>query len=206
MSGPLPAGALSSPATARNREPILAVLREVLPPAPRVLEVASGAGEHAAFLAAELPEATWLPTDPDAQALASVAAWRAAAGLPKLAEPRRLDVTNAADWPAGPFDAVVCINMVHISPWTATEGLMAGAARILPPGGVLYLYGPYLEDAVETAPSNLAFDADLKRRNPAWGIRRLEDVTALAAAHGLALDRRVPMPANNLSVVFAMRG
>jgi SAM-dependent methyltransferase len=203
MTSSPPAGALSSPAAARNREPILAVLREVLPPGPRVLEVASGAGEHAAFVAARLPEATWLPTDADARALASIAAWRAAAGLPNLAAPRRLDVTDAADWPAGPFDAVVCINMIHISPWRAAEGLMAGAARTLRPGGVLYLYGPYLEDAVETVASNLAFDADLKRRNPDWGLRRLEEVTGLAAQHGLTFLRRVAMPANNLSVVFA---
>jgi SAM-dependent methyltransferase len=203
MSSPLPAGARSSPSTARNREPILAALREILPPDARVLEVASGAGEHAVFAAGHLPDVTWLPTDPDSEALASIAAWRAASNLANLAPPRRLDVTDPAAWPAGPFDAVVCINMIHIAPWTAAQALLAGAARVLRPGGMLYLYGPYLEDGVETAPSNLGFDADLKRRNPAWGLRRLEEVTALAARDGLAFARRIAMPANNLSLAFA---
>ncbi|HEY3694526.1 DUF938 domain-containing protein [Phenylobacterium sp.] len=203
MSRLLRAGARSSPSTARNREPILAVLRETLPPDARVLEVASGAGEHAVFVAEHLLDAAWLPTDPDPEALASIAAWREASDLPNLAPPRRLDVTDQAAWPAGPFDAVVCINMIHIAPWTAAEALVAGAARVLQPGGVLFLYGPYLEDGVETAPSNVAFDADLRRRNPGWGLRPLEDVTALAARHDLVFVRRVAMPANNLSVIFA---
>jgi hypothetical protein len=155
------------------------------------------------FAAAQLPGAIWLPTDADPQALASIAAWRDASDLPNLQAPRRLDVTDAGAWPAGPFDAVVCINMIHIAPWAAADALVAGAARVLRSGGALYLYGPYLEDGVETAPSNLAFHADLKRRNPAWGLRRLEAVTALAAGHGLTFVRRVAMPANNLSVVFA---
>jgi SAM-dependent methyltransferase len=203
MSHPLPPAARSSPSTVRNREPILAALREILPPDARVLEVASGAGEHAVFAAEHLPDATWLPTDPDAEALASIAAWRAASDLANLAPPGQLDVTDEAAWPAGPFDAVVCINMIHIAPWTAAQALLAGAARVLRPGGVLYLYGPYLEDGVETAPSNLGFDADLKRRNPAWGLRRLEAVKALAARDGLTFARRIAMPANNLSLVFA---
>lgn len=202
----LPPAARTSPATARNRDPILAVLREVLPTGARVLEVAAGAGEHAAWMAAALPGVAWTPTDPDAAALASIAAWRDAAGLPNLAEPLRLDAADPATWPAGPFDAVVCINMVHIAPWAAAQGLVAGAARVLEPGGLLYLYGPYLEDGVETTTSNLAFDADLKRRDPAWGLRRREDLEALAAAAGLALRRRVPMPANNLSLVFERQG
>jgi SAM-dependent methyltransferase len=197
-----PPGALSSPASARNREPILAVLEESLPPAPHVLEIAAGAGEHAVWAAERFPAANWTPTDPDPRALTSIAAWREAAGLPNLEPPRRLDVLDEASWPHERFDAVVAINMVHISPWAAAEALTAGAARVLRPGGVLILYGPYLEDATPTAPSNLAFDADLKRRNPAWGLRRLEDMRALAAQHRIELERKVPMPANNLSLVF----
>lgn len=194
--------ARASPSTARNRDPILDVLRQVLPPAARVLELASGAGEHAVWMAAALPAVTWTPSDRDAEALASIAAWRDAAGLANVAAPLRLDAADPATWPAGPFDAVVCINMIHIAPWAAAEGLIALAARVLPPAGVLYLYGPYLEAEVATAPSNLAFDADLKRRDPSWGLRRREDVEALAARAGLVLRRRLAMPANNLSLVF----
>ena len=205
MDVPPSPAALTSPATARNRDPILAVLREALPPAANVLEVASGAGEHAVWMARGLAGVTWRPSDPDPRARASIAAWRDAEALPNLEPPLALDAGDPATWPAGPFDAVVCINMVHISPWTATGGLMAGAGRVLRPGGVLFLYGPYVEDDVETAPSNLAFDADLRRRNPAWGLRRLEDVEALAQGCGLVLVRRVSMPANNLSLVFERR-
>jgi SAM-dependent methyltransferase len=202
MDRPPPPGALHSPASIRNREPILAVLAEVLPPAARVLEIASGAGQHAVWAAERFPEAVWLPTDRDAAAVASIAAWRDSARLPNLEPPRRLDVREDATWPDPPFDAVVAINMVHISAWAATEALMAGAARVLRQGGVLYLYGPYLEADVTTAPSNLMFDEDLKRRNPAWGLRRREDVEALAAGCGLHLRTRVEMPANNLSLAF----
>jgi SAM-dependent methyltransferase len=202
MDRPPPPGALHSPASIRNREPILAVLAEVLPPAARVLEIASGAGQHAVWAAERFPQAVWLPTDRDAASLASIAAWREAAGLPNLEPARRLDVRDEASWPNPPFDAVVSINMVHISPWSATEALVAGAARVLRPGGVLYLYGPYIEADVVTAPSNLLFDEDLKRRNPAWGLRRREDVEALAESRGLHLFRRVAMPANNLSLAF----
>jgi len=193
---------LSSPASARNREPILQVLRRCLPDQGLVLEVASGAGEHAMWFAEALPRLEWQPTDPDPRALASVAAWRDEAGLPNLRAPLRLDAAAPAAWPVDRADAVVAINMVHISPWAATEGLLAGAARVLPRGGVLYLYGPYREAGAPTAPSNLAFDADLRRRNPDWGLRLAEDVTALAAAHGLVLAERVEMPANNLSLIF----
>ncbi|CAN7551659.1 DUF938 domain-containing protein [Phenylobacterium sp. LjRoot225] len=202
MPDPHPPGALSSPSTARNREPILRVLQSCLPPRGLVLEVAAGAGEHALYNAAAFPDLEWRPTDADDQALASIAAWRDHAGTPNLLAPLRLDASDPDGWPIDRADAVVNINMIHISPWSATEGLMTGAGRLLPPGGVLFLYGPYLEVDVETAPSNLAFDESLRRRNPAWGIRRLEDVTALAAAHGLALAERVAMPANNLSLVF----
>jgi SAM-dependent methyltransferase len=197
-----PDGARTSPSTARNRQPILDVLRPRLPADARVLEVASGAGEHALFLAAALPGMRWQPTDRDAEALASIAAWRAASGSANLAEPARLDAADLSTWPAGPFEAVVCINMVHISPWAATVGLMTGAGRVLTPGGRLFLYGPYVEAGVETAPSNLAFDENLKSRDPAWGLRDLAEVKALAAGQGLAFAERIAMPANNLIVVF----
>ncbi|HEX2560690.1 DUF938 domain-containing protein [Phenylobacterium sp.] len=202
----IPPGALSSAATARNRDPILAVLRARLPERARVLEVASGAGEHAVWMARGMPGVVWRPTDPSQQALASIAVWRATAGLPNLLPPLQLDAADPSTWPAEGFDAVVCINMIHISPWAAAEGLMALAAQALPGGGLLYLYGPYLEAQVPTAPSNLAFNEDLTRRNPEWGLRRLEEVAALAAKSGLKLSGRIEMPANNLSLWFEKAG
>jgi SAM-dependent methyltransferase len=192
---------LYRPHVARNREPILAVLRRVLPRKGLVLEVASGSGEHAAYFAKEMPALTWQPTDPDAAALASIAAHRAADGVPNLLPPLRLDVT-AEVWPVARADAVLCINMIHISPWQATEGLLAGAARTLPAGGVLYLYGPYKIDGRHTAPSNHDFDVSLRAQNSQWGIRDLADVTELAKSHNLALADTVPMPANNFSIIF----
>ena len=198
MSIDLPA----SPASARNREPLLDVLRRWLPPSGTVLEVASGLGEHAAWFAQALPDVTWRPTDRSAEALDILIARREAASLPNLAPPLVLDAAAPDAWPIDRADAVVCINMVHISPWEATEGLMAGAARILPAGAPLCLYGPYLEAGVETAPSNLAFDADLRRRDPAWGLRDLAAVKALATSHGLTFAERVAMPANNLCLRF----
>lgn len=194
--------ARSAPAVARNREPILDVLRQWLPRPGLVLELASGTGEHAVWFSRALSEVTWQPTDMDAEALASIAAWRERADLPNLAAPLRLDATAPQTWPVRRADAVVAINMIHISPWAATEGLIAGAAQILPAGGVLYLYGPYREHGAHTAPSNAAFDADLQARNPDWGVRDLDEVAALAARHGFILAARVAMPANNLSVVF----
>jgi SAM-dependent methyltransferase len=202
MTEPLPEGARAAPSTARNREPILAVLRPRLPAGARVLEVASGAGEHAMFLAEALPTIAWQPSDRDAEALTSIAAWRATSGLPNLATPIRLDAADLATWPDGPVEVVLCINMIHISPWAASEGLMAGAAQVLTPGGRVFLYGPYIEADVETAPSNQSFDESLKSRDPAWGLRDLADVTALAAANGLRFGERIAMPANNLIVVF----
>jgi SAM-dependent methyltransferase len=202
MADSPPPFARTSPSTARNRDPILAVLKLRLPEIGAVLEIAAGAGEHAVHMAAALPGLTWRPTDPDPDALASIAAWRAHAGLANLAAPARLDAADPETWPVGPFEAVVNINMIHISPWSATEGLMAGAARVLAPGGLLFLYGPYIEADVETSPSNVAFDQSLRSRNPAWGLRRLEDVTALAASHGLTREARVAMPANNLALAF----
>lgn len=193
--------ALTSPSVARNRDPILAVLRRILPPAGTVLEIASGTGEHAVHFAAALSHLTWQPTDRDEQALESIAAHRAASGLSNLLAPLALDAA-APEWPVGRADAIVAINMVHISPWWATQGLMTGAGRALTPGGVLYLYGAYKENGAHTAPSNEAFDQDLRRRNPEWGIRDLKEVAELASAHGLELVERVPMPANNLSLVF----
>ena len=201
-----PPGARVSPSTARNRDPILEVLRPRLPAAGLVLEIAAGAGEHAVHNAAALPGLEWRPTDPDPEALASIAAWRDHTGLPNLLPPMRLDAADPDSWPVERADVVVNINMIHISPWAAAEGLMTGAGRVLPIGGLLFLYGPYLEPEMETAPSNLAFDQSLKARNPAWGLRRLDEVTALAARHGLQLTERIAMPANNLALVFRRVG
>jgi len=200
MTDTPPPGARTSPSTACNREPILKVLRPRLPAGARVLEVASGAGEHAVFLAGAMADVAWQPSDRDD--LASIAAWRAQARLANLAAPIVLDATDPLTWPAGPFEAVVCINMIHIAPWAACEGLMALAGRVLAPGGRLFLYGPFLEAEVATAPGNLAFDQDLKARNQAWGIRDLAEVAAEAGRHGLALRERIEMPASNLVVVF----
>lgn len=197
-------GAQTAPVVARNRDPILAVLRRVLPAQGTVLEIASGTGEHAVHFAGALPGMTWQPTDPDATALRSIAAWRETARLPNLLAPLELDATLAV-WPVQRADAMVCINMIHILPWRATEALMAGAARALAPGGVLFLYGPYQEGGAHTAPSNEAFDASLRARNPEWGVRDLDDVKALAGREGLDFAERVAMPANNLSVVFRRR-
>ncbi len=202
MSDLPPSGARVSPSTARNRDPILQTLRAWLPGSGLVLEIASGAGEHAAYNASTLPGLRWQPTDPDPEALASIAAWRTWAGAPNLLEPLRLDACDPDGWPVRRADALVNINMIHISPWAATQGLMKGAGRLLPEGGTLYLYGPYIEDDGDTAPSNLAFDDSLKDRNPAWGLRRKEEVVALAAGNGLVLAARVAMPSNNLSLVF----
>ncbi|MGH6782841.1 MAG: DUF938 domain-containing protein, partial [Sphingomonadaceae bacterium] len=193
-----------APATARNRDPILAVLRAALPASGLVLEVASGTGEHAVHFAGALPGLIWQPSDPDPTALASIHAWAESARLPNLRPPLLLDAT-APEWPIAHADALVCINMIHISPWTATLGLLAGAARILPAGAPLILYGPYTRAEVDTAPSNLAFDADLKARNPAWGLRDLADVTAVARDAGFTREDVVEMPANNLTVVLRRR-
>jgi hypothetical protein len=206
MSDRPPPAARSAPSTARNREPILRVLQPRLPERGLVLEIAAGAGEHAVFCAAALPHLDWRPTDADPEALASIAAWREHAGLANLLPPLRLDASAPVDgWPVREADAVVSINMIHISPWASTEGLMAGAGRLLPAGGQLFLYGPFVEPDVPTAPSNLAFDESLRMRNPAWGVRHLDKVAAIAAAHDLALLERIAMPANNLTLVFRKR-
>jgi SAM-dependent methyltransferase len=189
------------PHVARNREPILEVLRRVLPRDGLVLEIASGGGEHAAYFASNLPGLLWQPTDTNSEMFESIAAHRAAANTANLLEPLHLDVTSGR-WPVERADAMVCCNMIHISPWAATEGLMAGAGRTLSRGGLLYLYGPYKIDGCHTAPSNEDFDASLRARNPLWGVRDLTDVVDLAKRHGLELAETVTMPANNLSVVF----
>ena len=191
----------SAPHVARNTGPIIAVLRDVLPDSGTALEIASGTGEHAVHFARAFPHLLWQPTDADSVALRSVEAWRGADAAPNLMAPIPLDA-SARDWPVDAADAMLCINMVHISPWAATLGLFDGAARLLPAGGPLYIYGAYHRDGVETAPSNEAFDASLKARNPEWGVRRLEDLVAAAEERGLRLDGVTEMPANNLSVVF----
>ena len=189
---------LEWPAPNRNRDPILAVLREVLPEHGTVLEIASGTGQHAAYFSQALPHLVWQPTDTDTAMLASIEAWREEGGnvLPAV----RLDVTWT-EWPVG-GDAIVCCNLVHISPWTTTLALLDGAARTLPAGGSLFLYGPYRIGGAHVSESNAEFDADLRSRNPDWGVRDLEAVLEAAAARGLVHDRTVEMPANNRSVVL----
>jgi SAM-dependent methyltransferase len=191
----------SAPHVARNAAPIVEVLRRVLPERGLVLEVASGTGEHAVHFAHAFPRLLFQPSDPEPAALRSIEAWRAEAGLFNLLPPISLDA-RAADWPVERADAILCINMVHISPWSATVGLMRGAGRLLAAGAPLYLYGAYRQAGVETAPSNLAFDASLRSTNEEWGIRHFEDVVAEAEKNGFILDEVVAMPANNLSAVF----
>ncbi|MEQ8194289.1 MAG: DUF938 domain-containing protein [Rhodospirillales bacterium] len=190
-------------AVQRNRDPILGVLKRVLPETGIVLEIAGGTGEHAAYLAPHFPGLAWRPSEADPAMLPSIAAW--AGKTENIAAPVLLDV-RADDWPVERADAVVCINMIHISPWESCLGLMAGAGRVLPAGGVLYLYGPYKLGGQHTAPSNAAFDESLRRRDPAWGVRDLEKVKDAAAGHGLMFREHVAMPANNFSVVFEKLG
>ena len=192
-----------APATARNRAPILEVLRRVLPAEGVVLELASGTGEHAVHFAAALPGLTWQPSDPSPEARASIAAWRAEAALPNLRPPLPLDVV--APWPlddVAPLAAIVCINMIHIAPWAATEALFAGAARALAPGAPLVTYSPYRFGGAFTADSNAAFDADLRARDPRWGVRDIDDLTALAASHAIARVETVELPANNHALIW----
>jgi Protein of unknown function (DUF938) len=201
-----------APATERNREPILAVLQQVLPASGLILEIASGTGEHASFFAPQLAPRYWLPSDANADALASIQAWQQLTPSKYLLSPIVLEVSQS-DWPQtvreskaflgidAPLTAIVNINMIHISPWSATLGLMAGAGALLPVNGILYLYGPYRQKG-NTAPSNEAFDEMLKARDPNWGVRHLEDVIAAAANHDLHWQETIAMPANNLSVTF----
>lgn len=198
-----PDGALSSPAARRNAGPILDVLRAHLPARGRVLEIAAGSGEHAVAFSTALPGLDWTPSDPSEEARASIAAWGAQAGPANLQAPLALDMLDPTTWPAAPFNAIFCANMIHISPWETTTGLMTLAGRGLTnPGGLLVLYGPYAEADVPLAPSNAAFDASLKSRDPAWGLRDRDAVAAEARTHGLALTRRVEMPSNNLMLLF----
>ena len=195
----------SAPAALRNRGPISDVLADWLPPTGLVLEIASGSGEHAVHFARRFPALQWQPSDAHPDALTSIGAWRAETALPNILPPVVLDA-SAADWPINRADALLNINMVHISPWAAALGLLEGACRILPVGAPLILYGPWLIDSVETAPSNLAFDSDLKRRNPEWGLRRVEDFAAAASERGFDLVETRPMPANNRMLLFRKRG
>ena len=201
MSAPTDDGRRHAPATLRNREPILAVLRRVLPARGTVLELAAGTGEHALYFAAALSPLAWLPSDGDPDAVASIAAWRETEGPPNLLPPVLLNVTSA-NWPVETVDAVFSANMIHISPWPACLGLLAGAGHCLAHDGVLVLYGPYRIGGAHTAPSNEAFDRDLKARNAAWGVRDLEAVVDAAAREGLQLEETVAMPANNQTVVL----
>ena len=192
---------LHAPATERNREPILTVLRRVLPPSGLVLEIASGTGQHAVHFAAALPSLQWQPSDPDPSQRASIAAWTEAHPTPGLLPPLALDVHDRP-WPIERADAVVAINMVHISPWSATLALLDGAEKLLATGAPLVLYGPYLQSDVVTAPSNLEFDRSLRDRDPAWGLRSVEDVVAAATPRGFTRVEVVAMPANNVSLVL----
>jgi hypothetical protein len=191
----------SAPHVARNAAPITEVLRRVLPASGLVLELASGSGEHVLHFARAFPELRWQPSDPEPAALRSIEAWREESGPPNLLPPLSLDA-RAEDWPVPRADAILCINMIHISPWATTAGLMRGAGRLLEAGAPLYLYGPYRRAGIETAPSNVAFDESLRARDPEWGLRDLEAVVAEAETHGLRFDTLVEMPANNLSVIF----
>jgi hypothetical protein len=195
---------LFAPATQRNRDAIGAVLQRCLPESGVVLEVASGSGEHIVHFARIWPQLDFQPSDPDAAARGSIAAWASDQGLPNLRPPLALDAASAT-WPITAAAAVICINMVHIAPWEATLGLFRGAAAILRAGAPLYLYGPYIQAGIETAPSNLAFDQSLRERNPDWGLRDLSTVSATAEAAGFTAPTVTAMPANNLSLVFRRR-
>jgi len=195
----------SAPAALRNREPIADILRKWLPDRGLVLEIASGTGEHAVHFAQAFPNLEWQPSDVHPDALASITAWRDAAALPNLRAPVAIDATEP-DWPITKADALLSINMVHISPWPAALGLLDGAGRLLASGAPLILYGPWLKNDMETAPTNLAFDADLQRRDPRWGLRRVEDFAAAASQRGLGLLEISVMPANNLMLLLRATG
>jgi hypothetical protein len=193
-----------SPAADRNKQPILDVLRAVLPPHGRALEIASGTGQHSVWFAAALPQWTWQPSDADEAMLPAIAARTTASGLANVMPPLLLDVMSS-EWPVqGRFDAIYCANMLHISPWPTSKALMQGGARYLAAAGLLVTYGPYLEDGVATSPGNQAFDESLRARDPAWGIRRREEMEREAGLAGLVLRQRYEMPANNLLLVFAL--
>ncbi len=190
-----------APAAERNRGPILDVLRRHVAQGARVLEVASGTGQHAAFFAAALPGTRWLPSEADPSALASIAAWAEVEGASNVEEAILLDVA-AEHWPVDDLDVVYCANLIHIAPWSCCLGLLRGAGRCLREGGLLVLYGPFKEEGRHTSAGNVAFDRGLRSQDPRWGVRDLADVAAPALEHGLHLVERVDMPANNLVVVF----
>lgn len=190
-----------APAVQRNLDPILSVLPRLLPAEGLVLEVASGTGEHAVAFAQRFPALTIQPTDPDPESRESIQAWREHAPQPNLLAPLFLDA-SAWDWPVRAARFVICINMIHISPWESCLGLLRGAARVLPQGGGLYLYGPFRRGGLHTAPSNEDFDQRLRAQNPTWGVRDLDEVQRAAAAHDLRLAEEIAMPANNLSLLF----
>ena len=194
----------SAPAAVRNREPIAEVLAEWLPASGLVLEIASGTGEHAAHFAERFPALQWQPSDIHPDALASIGAWRDSSNLSNLLAPLPIDAA-APDWPIERADALLSINMVHISPWASALGLLDGAARLLRSGAPLILYGPWISDDVATATSNLAFNADLKRRNPEWGLRKVEEFASAARERGVELESTLPMPANNLMLLLRPR-
>ena len=191
----------SAPAAQRNRDPILDVLRQHLPASGTVLEVASGTGEHIVHFARALPHLDWQPSDPSPEARRSIAAWVKVEDLTNVHPPVALDAAQSS-WPVALAAAIICINMIHISPWEATVGLMRQAANILPEGGLLYLYGPYRRPGLPLEPSNEAFDCDLRFRDPRWGLRDLDDVVTCGAEHGLTFTQSILMPANNISVLF----
>jgi hypothetical protein len=194
----------SAPAALRNRDPIAEVLREWLPPSGLVLEIASGTGEHAVYFAERFPVLEWQPSDIHSDALTSIEAWRRQSGLPNLRSPVVIDAASE-EWPIREADAVLSINMVHISPWSSALGLLNGAERLLAAGEPLILYGPWLKADVLTAPSNLDFDADLRRRDPQWGLRKVEDFAAAANVRGLDLVETRAMPANNMMLLLRRR-
>jgi len=191
----------SAPAALRNREPIAEVLREWLPDSGLVLEIASGTGEHVVHFAECFPNLEWQPSDIHADALTSIEAWRRGSRLANVRKALALDA-SAPDWPLDRADAILSINMVHISPWASALGLLDGAARLLPLEGPLIMYGPWISGALETAPSNLEFDRNLRARDPEWGLRTVEEFAAAAAERGLKLKKTRTMPANNLMLLF----
>ncbi len=195
---------LDAPATGRNREPILCVLKTVLPTKGQVLEIASGTGQHLTFFAPHFPALTWQPSDPDLMHLASIEGWIEQLPAANILPPLQIDVTNDA-WGMHSVEVILCINMIHIAPWEACLGLFRGTQSILSEGGLLYLYGPFKQQGKHTAPSNEAFDRSLRAQDPRWGVRDLEAVVDIAQEHDLHLQQVIPMPANNLSVVFCRR-
>lgn len=192
---------VSSPAAERNKGPISDLMQRVLPDQGTVLEVGSGTGQHIVHFARQMPNLAWQPSERDERSLEWIGQRVAAAALPNIRAPLRLDVTERP-WPSGPVQALVCINLIHIAPWSAAQGLMGGAATVLDPGGILFLYGPYVQTGIPTAPSNKAFDEQLRSRNRDWGLRHVDDVVLCARGHGLGAPEIYTMPANNLSLIF----